>query len=233
MKTLGIIGGMGPAATADFFQKLISLTESAADQEHLPVLIDSNTHIPDRSAAILRGGEDPRPELCKSARRLEKAGAELLVITCNTAHYFYDDVQGCVSIPVLYMPRETAKAARAASYNSLALLSTSGTVKSKVYEDAFAREAPETELLIPDEKGQEALMSLIYNGVKAGKTSFDTKETCTLLEGLRSKGAQGFILGCTELPLAFSMYNIDGVTLDPTTVLAKAALKAAGAKLKF
>lgn len=232
MKTLGVIGGMGPAATADFFSKLINLTKAETDQQHVPVLIDSNTRIPDRTAAILHGGADPVPEMCKSAQRLEKAGAEILMMTCNTAHYFYDEVQASVSVPILHMPRETAKAALAAGYKSPALLSTTGTLKSGVYSKAFEQEASGLHLLLPDVDGQQALMSMIYDGVKAGKRDFDTQRILSLLERLNFQGAECFILGCTELPLAFADYHIPGETIDPAMALARAALLAAGAEIR-
>ena len=107
-KTVGIIGGMGPAATCDLMEKIIALTKAARDQDHLHVLTDVNTAIPDRTAAILHGGPDPVPEMRKSARRLVSAGAELLLMPCNTAHYFYDDLAASVPVPVLHMPRLTA-----------------------------------------------------------------------------------------------------------------------------
>ena len=232
MKTLGVIGGMGPAATVDFFSKLIALTKADADQQHLPVIIDSNTHIPDRSAAILHGAPSPLPELCKSARRLEQAGAELIVMTCNTAHYYFDAVQSSVSVPMLHIARETAKAARDSGPEALALLSTTGTLQSGVYTEAFSREAPGLRLLTPDTAGQAALMSMIYDGVKAGKREYDVQSVADLLERLRAQGAQSFILGCTELPLAFATSHIDGSTLDPTVILARAALRECGAPLR-
>ncbi|MDO5111051.1 MAG: amino acid racemase [Clostridia bacterium] len=232
-KVLGIIGGMGPAATVDLYDKLLRYTDAACDQAHVPVLIDGNTRIPDRTAAILHGGEDPRPELCKSAKRLENAGAELLMMACNTAHYFYDDVCAAVRVPVLHMPRITAAAAREKGYARVALLATSGTVQSGVYADAFSREAPNIELLLPEDEEQTAIMSLIYDGVKAGHKDLDVTPVRKLLERMTRQGAACFILGCTELPLAFSMYALDAPTLDPTSLLAKEALRQSGARLRI
>lgn len=107
MKTLGIIGGMGPLAGCDLLEKIIANTDARCDQDHIHVLLDSNTAIPDRTAAILAGGADPVPQLCASARRLERAGAQVLVMSCNTVHYFYDAVASSVSVPLLHMPRLT------------------------------------------------------------------------------------------------------------------------------
>ena len=106
-KTIGIIGGMGPLATADLFEKIVGHTKAACDQEHLHVVIDSNTNIPDRTAALLHGGADPLPELVKSAGRLEKMGADVLIMPCNTAHNYYDGIAAAVSVPVLHMVRLT------------------------------------------------------------------------------------------------------------------------------
>lgn len=98
-----------PLATADLFEKIICCTRASRDQDHLRVLIDSNTNIPDRTAALLHGGQDPTPHLVESARLLERAGAQVLVMPCNTAHNFYDGVAAAVQIPVLHMIRITAQ----------------------------------------------------------------------------------------------------------------------------
>lgn len=228
MKTLGIIGGMGPLASEDLFNKIIRNTRAHSDGEHLHIILDNDTAIPDRTEAILHEGRDPRPELCASARRLQAAGADVLAIACNTAHYFYDDVAAAVTIPVLHMPRLTAKHVRQAGLDTVALLATDGTVRSGIYQAAFdGRPA----LLLPDEAGQRAVMDLIYRGVKGGQPQFPTEEIRRVLAGLRQRGAQAFILGCTELPVAFRQYGLEGPAIDPTLVLARAAIRACQAPL--
>lgn len=102
-KVIGILGGMGPLATADLFQKITLHTVAACDQAHPRVCIDSNTDIADRTAALLHGGEDPVPEMIKSAKRLESIGADFLIMPCNTAHNYYEQVCEAVTIPVLHM----------------------------------------------------------------------------------------------------------------------------------
>ncbi len=231
-KTIGILGGMGPAATADLYTRIIGLTEAKTDAEHLHVVIDGNTAIPDRTAAILRGGADPTEELQKSARRLEQAGAEVLVMSCNTAHYFYDRITPCISVPFLHMPRETAREAKRRGYGAVALLATDGTCEAGVYQQAFEAEAPEIRLLRPEAAGQRKIMSLIYDNVKAGRYDMPKAELDALLAELSASGAEAFILGCTELPLAFRHYGFAVETLDPTEVLARAAVLAAGGTLK-
>lgn len=231
MKTIGIIGGMGPEATADLFLKIIRNTKAEKYQAHVPVLIDSNTAIADRTAAILTGAPSPLPELIKSAKRLEAAGAKYLMMACNTAHCFYNDVQAAVNVPLLHMPRETAKAVAASGKKKAALLSTTGTVQTGVYRDAFCTGAPEVELLLPDEDGQNAVMDMIYQGVKAGLPTFDISRVQRAVDALRERGAETFVLGCTELPLAITRYGVSLNATDPTLILARAAIKVAGGEL--
>ena len=108
-KIIGIIGGMGPLATADLFEKIIRATDAARDQDFPHVIVDCNTDIPDRTAAILMGGEDPVPQLVRSANTLAAAGADVLIMPCNTAHWFYDDFCLRIHLPVLHMLRLTAE----------------------------------------------------------------------------------------------------------------------------
>ncbi|MEA5059446.1 MAG: amino acid racemase [Candidatus Pelethousia sp.] len=230
MKTIGIIGGMGPLATADLFEKLVRLTDAPCDQDHIHTIVDSNPSIPDRTAAILSGGESPVPALVRSAQRLEAAGAELLVMACNTAHYFYDQVAASVSIPILHIARETAACVQAAGLSSAALLATDGTVKAGVYEKAFR--AAGLDLMHPNDEEQAAVMDVIYKGIKAGNDAFNPAPMQAALTRLEKAGAPAFILGCTELPIAFVKYGLKGRVIDPTSALAMAAIRAAGGHVR-
>lgn len=227
-KTIGIIGGMGPLAAADLFEKIIFHTRASCDQDHLRVLIDSNTNIPDRTEAILRGGADPAPELAASARGLERQGAELLLMACNTAHCFYDAVQSAVSAPVLHMIRLTAQALEGRGVRTAGLLATDGTVETGIYQRHFAHTG--VRLLLPDRAGQQAVMDLVYQGVKAGRQDYDMGDARRAMEDLLRRGAETLILGCTELPLAAARYGIDLPVTDPTLELALAAIRQAGAE---
>ena len=225
-KTIGIIGGMGPLATADLFEKIVGHTKAACDQEHLHVVIDSNTNIPDRTAALLHGGADPLPELVKSAGRLEKMGADVLIMPCNSAHNYYDGIAAAVSVPVLHMVRLTAQALVERGVKKAGLLATDGTVRTGIYQKSFAGSG--VELLTPDEAGQRAVMEMIYQGVKAGDMAFDAQPARQAMERLLAAGAEVLILGCTELPLAVKLYGIALPAVDPTLELALEAIRFAG-----
>ena len=168
---IGILGGMGPLATCDLFRKIIDVEEASSDQDHVRVLIDNNTTIPDRTAAILGQGPDPVPQMKASARMLEEMGAGLLIMPCNTAHHYYPSLVSSVSIPFLNMPEETALAAKKQGIKKACLLATDGTIEAGVYESAFS--ALGIDLILPDDAGQKAVMSLIYDGIKAGNRSCD------------------------------------------------------------
>ena len=133
-KVIGILGGMGPLATADLFQKITLHTVAACDQAHPRVCIDSNTDIADRTAALLHGGEDPVPEMIKSAKRLESIGADFLIMPCNTAHNYYEQVCEAVTIPVLHMIALTRDALKERGVKCAGLLATDGTVQTGIYQ---------------------------------------------------------------------------------------------------
>lgn len=228
-KIIGIIGGMGPLATDDLFHKIIVNTDAGKDQDHIRVLIDNNTNIPDRTKAILHGGDSPVEALSESAVKLESMGANLLIMPCNTAHYFYEDVSTCVSVPVLNMISVTGRILSEKGIKKAGLLATDGTVQSGIYERELQKYG--IEVIKPDADGQKNVMDMIYGGVKAGLAEYDTAEIRKAIENILDSGAQILILGCTELPLAMEMYKLDYPIIDPTLELAREAIKHAGAKL--
>lgn len=224
-KTIGIIGGMGPLATVDLFQKIISLVDSPSDQGYPHILVDNNTAIPDRTDAILYGGPDPLPELVHSAQILERAGAQVLIMGCNTAHYYYPQICRHITTPFLHMLEESARAAYESGVRSVGMLATDGTVRSGVYAQALARWG--VTQVLPATSGQAALMEMIYQGVKAGRDNWPVGPIMDLISNLADRGAQALLLGCTELPVAFARYHIDSPIplLDPTWILAKSAVR--------
>lgn len=231
-KTIGILGGMGPLATADLFQKIIALTAAGSDNEHIRVYIDSNASIPDRTAAILGGGADPLPAMRDSLRKLESCGADCIIMPCNTAHYFLPRLQGLTDIPFLSMLEAAAKACRAKfPGGTAAVLATRGTLASGLYQAALEKE--NVPFLLPEEGERDALMEVIYGGVKAGAPPECYRAAfLSVLEGMAGRGAGYFILGCTELPLAFRLLGLTQPSVDPTEELARAAIRFCGYPLK-
>ena len=226
-KIIGILGGMGPEATVDLFYKIIKATDAKKDQEHLRIIIDNNPKIPDRTAAILGKGENPLPLLQKTAQNLEKAGADFLVIPCNTAHYFIPAIENSIQIPVLNMIEETLKDIKEKSpyIKKIGLLATMGICKTGLYDQYFKKY--NIAGISPGGKSIAKIMEAIY-AVKADKLSRDIKESMLKIAGdLINNGAEAIIAGCTEIPLILKQKDIPVPLIDPTNILAKAAVKKA------
>ena len=231
-KTIGILGGMGPLATADLFRKITLLTPASCDHDHLRVYIDSNSAIPDRTAAILSGGADPVPEMTSALRHLEACGADCIIMPCNTAHYFLPRLQEQTRVPFISMLAETAKACALRFPGKTAcVLATRGTLASGLYERAL--EAEGVSCILPDEAQRDVLMYAIYDCVKGGKPLETVRQPMeALLADLSARGADYFILGCTELPIVAQELALPGDFIDPTSELAKAAILFCGYELK-
>ena len=231
-KTIGILGGMGPLATADLYRKIIERTRADRDSEHIRVYIDGNAAIPDRTAAILHGGEDPVPEMLSALRHLEACGADCIIMPCNTAHYFLPRLREQTALPILDMQRITAAVCRERfPGKTAAILATDGTVQSGLYDRALDAEG--VRWIHPGESEQKSLMHLIYGVVKASRPMEPEKERWdAILDTLRGQGAQLFILGCTELPVLAGVLPSEGPFLDPTDELAKAVIRFCGYEVK-
>lgn len=231
-KTIGILGGMGPLATADLLIKIVTMTKADCDNEHIRVFVDDNSAIPDRTAAILHGGPDPMPEMLSALRNLEKCGADCLLMPCNTAHYYLPRLQQETSIPFLNVL--TVTAARCKELfpgKTAAILATTGALATGLYQDALDAEG--VSFLVPDEGEQAKLMHLIYDLVKASLPLHPEGHLWQeVLDGLRQRGADYFILGCTELPIVASTLELEGPFIDPTAELARAAILYCGYEVK-
>ena len=137
-KAIGILGGMGPLATADLFQKITLLTEAETDRDHIRVYIDSNANIPDRTAAILSNGPDPVPEMASALRNLEACGADCVIMPCNTAHYFLPRLQAMTEIPFLSILTAAAETCKAQFPGmTVGILATKGTLSAQLYQNAL------------------------------------------------------------------------------------------------
>lgn len=225
MKTIGIIGGMGPAATIDLYKKMVDQTPAEKDQDHIHVIIDSYPQIEDRTGYILHGGKNPAPRLVESAKRLEAAGADALIMPCNTAHYFAKDIESVVKIPLIHIVRCSAEAIKNnyPETKKIGLIATTGTIKAGVYGNILKEYGFET-INLP-EIIENNIMDCIYKGVKAGKTEEYSKLFQQCVDEITDLGADLLIEGCTEIPLLMPYVKTKLPAIDATYELARAAVK--------
>ena len=227
---IGIVGGVGPAATVDFMDKVIKRSDAECDQEHIKMVLEHNPQIPDRTKSIIGDGADPTVSLYAACKNLESRSADLIAIPCNTAHAFADQIQRHLGIPIVNMIFETVQFAKehCSGRGDIGLLATTGTMKSRVYHDIL--DAAELKVITPDDAHQAKVMEAIYgdDGVKAGFTEGPCKENLlAALAHLVDRGAGVAILGCTELPLllshdlSFPVGDRIIAVLDPTDLLAR------------
>ncbi len=234
-KTIGILGGMGPEATAYFYGLLIRRTRAARDQEHVPVVIWADPRIPDRTAAILRRGPSPLPALQRGLRALERAGADLAVIPCITAHVFLEKLRASSPLPVVSLVEETVRFLRSEKprCKTAGLLASSGTVTSGLFQSAL--DAAGLSVLTPVAAEQKRVMEAIYGerGIKAGFTrGRPAKLLREIAARLVRRGARVIIAGCTEVPLALQAGDIAVPLLDPLDIAARACILRAGFPIK-
>jgi aspartate racemase len=223
-KIVGVLGGMGPEATLDIFRKILEATGAKTDQEHLRIIIDCNSKSPDRTAALLGGGEDPLPALRGSALLLARAGAGFIVIPCNAAHAWHAEIQKCAGIPVLHIMEAAVEAtvARLPGIARVGLLAVTATVKTGLYQEAFA--ARHIETVVPDRDFQDLTIQVIY-AVKAGRKDGELKDRIIRVgEHLAARGARAVVAGCTEIPLILADGDLPVPVIDATLALVEQAV---------
>lgn len=225
MKTIGIIGGMGPAATIDLYKKIVEQTPAEKDQDHIHVIIDSYPQIEDRTGYILYGGKNPAPKLIESAKRLESAGADALIMPCNTAHYFAKEIESAVNIPLIHIVKCSAEAIKNnyPETKNIGLIATTGTIKAGVYGNILKDYG--FEIITLPEKIENNIMDCIYKGVKAGKTEEYSRLFQQCIDEIADLGADLLIEGCTEIPLLMPYVKTKLPAVDATYELACSAVK--------
>jgi aspartate racemase len=226
---IGILGGMGPAATADFYSKLVALTPGATDQDHPTVVIWADPTIPDRTLALSDNGPDPTPWLLQGAALLREAGATLLAIPCNTAHAFLPAIASRLGVPLVHMIDEVARhiSAVTPAITKVGLLATTGTVRAELYQHWLA--AYGIDVVVPHSRIQNANVMPAIRAVKAGKHGGQV--TTALADAARhlvERGAQTVVAGCTEIPLGLPPERAPCRLVDPAMVLAQALLDRVG-----
>jgi aspartate racemase len=226
-KVVGIIGGMGPEATLDFMSKIIKGTPARVDQDHIRILVDNNPQIPCRVKAIMEHKKSPGPIMADMARRLEKWGAELIVIPCNTAHFYIQEIIEAVHVPVLNMVEETVRVLMKDSIKNVALLATNATLKTKLYEKKLVEAG--IQFILPSQSYQEMMMRIIFE-IKSGNVNTSMELLDRVIHHVLDKGADSIILGCTELPMIVKNDRFEVSLYDPTHILAQSVVKYATAK---
>lgn len=230
-KVIGVLGGMGPEATLNFFERIIANTPANRDQEHLRVVINSNPKVPDRTAAILRGEESPVPMMIAGIQALARAGADFVAIPCVSAHFFLDELQRHAPLRILSIFEVTAEHIRRhyPHIRTIGLLATSGTIEGLCFQNILKQALIET--VTPNAKDQERIMAAIY-GIKGKSTVTRSRaeigmEIRDVADRLVQRGAQGVIAGCTEIPLVLKAGDLSVPVFDTLLLLARAAIAAA------
>lgn len=215
---MGILGGMGPESTNEFFKNVIVHTPAVKDQDHVAAIIYNNPKIPDRSMAITGKGDSPLQMLIKSLKVLEKAGADFIVIPCNSAHFWINELREIAKVPVLSMIEISAETVYTRTkLRNLGIMATTGTVNSGIYVREFKKRG--ISLKKPRPEDQDRLMDSIYE-IKSGKKRGPRKIVLEIAGSLCADGAEGILCGCTEIPLVLDEKKVPFPVIDPAKILA-------------
>lgn len=220
-KTVGVIGGLGPAATVEFMSSLLARSSAETERDHLHILVDSNPKVPDINAAALGEGPSAAPALQAMAQRLETAGADFLVMVCNAGHHFEGEIIESVSIPFLSMIGETCRSisAQFSASSKIGILATDGCLKTKVYQNALLAQGLEPAMLSAE---QMVLVMDAIGRIKSGSLGQREKtDLLRVIDSLAAQGAQCVIMACTEISLVVTQSDTPVPLIDPSLVLAE------------
>lgn len=222
-KRLGVIGGLGPMATAYFMELLTRMSDAETDQEHMEVLVYSKPSIPDRTKYILgKSDKSPLPDMISAGETLREAGADVLAIPCVTAHYFHTDLEKALGMPVINGVAETVSCLVREKKKRVGIMATDGTIQSGFLQNAL--ETGGIESIVPREIAQRKVMSMVYDEIKAGKP-VDMEKFGQVSEELFGGGAQVILLACTEFSLIKKENRLAGGYLDILEVTARSAVE--------
>jgi aspartate racemase len=201
-RLLGVLGGMGPLAGAAFMTRLALLTPAARDQDHVPAVLWNDPRVPDRTAALLGGGPSPLPHLLYGVERLVHAGAGCIVIPCNTAHLWFEDLVRAAPVPFLHIADAAIDdlARQGVLGGRVGVMGTSGTLRLRLYQERL--EARGYACLVPSDEEIDTLCMPAIARVKQNRVADGYAPAAACVERLLARGAQAIMLGCTELPLA-------------------------------
>ncbi len=228
--TVGVIGGLGPLATLDFFDRILKRTRAVREQDHLRLIIDNNTKVPDRNAFQRGEGPSPGPALAASARGLQDAGADFIVMACNTTHAWEADIRAAISVPFVSIIDVTIEAVADLRPEAVGVLAVDACLTAGLYQSGLKKAGLRPVLLSAD--SQKTFMELIYR-IKNGDSGEIVKRAmATLARKLEAQGAEVIIAGCTEIPIVLTADDIEGELVSSTDVLVERTIVFAGGELK-
>ena len=223
-RTVGVLGGLGPAATVDFLDKLVRATPAGRDQDHVRLLVDINPAVPCRNAAVAGRGPSPGPALAEMAKGLERAGADFLVMVCNAAHAFEGEIRAAAALPFVSIVEETVGEAlrRRPGLRTAGVMASSGCLDAGLYHRAFARHG--VAVMAPEAAARAEFMALLER-IKAGRIDPEVRAGMQrLAAGLLNDGAEVLVAGCTEIPLVLQAGDLPAPLLSSTDVLVERTL---------
>jgi aspartate racemase len=227
-KILGVLGGMGPLASAHFMLRLTLLTPAERDADHIPTILWSDPTIPGRPEFLDGTGPDPLPALLRGIHGLRQAGCGAIVIPCNTAHHWFGPMQDAAGVPVLHIVDAAAEDLRAAGVKrgTIGLMSTAATQRLRIYQDHLASLG--WDCLVPDAAEMADLIAPAIAHVKANRVQKAHEPLRDVVNSLAARGAQAIVLGCTEIPLGILAGPAGGLNapvVDTIDSLARAAIR--------
>ena len=227
---LGVIGGLGPGATAHFMDLVINMTDVKTDQEHLPMIVYNMPFIPDRTAYILDNTkENPLPKMLEVGKSLCAQGVRRIAVPCVTAHYFIEEMEKEIAVPIINGVRETVAHLKENGVQKVGIMATDGTIQSGIFHRELEKQGLTP--ISPSAEAQKDVMHLIFKNIKAGKRA-NMERFFAAAEDLRNQGAKAIVLGCTELSLIKRDEKIGPGFIDAMEVLARESLHACGKPVK-
>lgn len=227
-RILGVLGGMGPLASAQFMMRLTLLTPATRDQEHIPAVLWSDPRVPDRTRGKLEGGDDPLPWLLRGIAVLRQAGCGAIAIPCNTAHGWYDAMRDSAGVPILHIVDAAADDLRRGGIGqgTIGLMGTQATLNMRLYQERMDRHG--WTCLTPTQEQMDRLVSPAIAMVKANRVSDAFAPLAEVVNALAARGAKAVVLGCTEIPLGIQAGPAEALrapVVDTIDALARAAIR--------
>ena len=225
-KMIGILGGMGPLASAHLYQQIIAAAQQCYHAEQdtdFPPMMIYNLPLSGFDETGFSSPDLVKQQLIGGVQKLENAGCDFIVIACNTVHYFYEEMRSAISIPIISIIDETARGVKDSGHNTVGLLSSESTKKLQIYQKKLA--AAEVKTVVVTDEQQKTLNKIILHVMSGLHDYNDKKLISTVIQDLCARGAESIVLGCTELPLTISQKDIKIPLFSSTEIIVKKALE--------